>query len=61
MTKRKRGRPDEAQQTEATQVKRRRGRPERLLKIDDSPRNIARSLFGLPRLDSAAEVSRDKK
>ena len=28
--------------------KRRRGRPEKPLKIDDTPRNIARSLFGIP-------------
>ena len=30
--------------------KRKRGRPEKPLKIDDSPRNIARALFGLPPL-----------
>lgn len=30
--------------------KRRRGRPEKPLKIDDHPKNIARSLFGLPPL-----------
>lgn len=28
--------------------KRKRGKPERPLKIDDSPRNIARTLFGMP-------------
>ena len=25
-----------------------RGRPEKLVKIDDSPRNVARALFGQP-------------
>ncbi len=29
---------------------RKRGRPEKPLKIDDSPRNVARALFGLPPL-----------
>ena len=33
------------------QGKRKRGRPEKLLKIDDSPRNIARALFRLPPLE----------
>ena len=28
--------------------RKRRGRPEKPLKIDDSPRNIVRALFGLP-------------
>ena len=28
--------------------KRKRGRPGKLVKIDDSPRNVARALFGMP-------------
>ena len=35
---------------EKKQTKRKRGRPEKPLKIDDSPRNVARALFGLPPL-----------
>ena len=27
---------------------RKRGRPEKLVKIDDTPRNVARALFGIP-------------
>ena len=30
------------------QRKRKRGRPEKPLKIDDTPENIARALFGMP-------------
>ena len=30
------------------QPKRKRGRPEKLVKIDDTPRNVARSFFGIP-------------
>ena len=30
------------------QQKKRRGRPEKPLKIDDTPENVARALFGLP-------------
>ena len=37
---------------EKSKVKRRRGRPEKPLKIDDTPRNVARALFGLPPLKS---------
>lgn len=29
-------------------TKRKRGRPEKRLKINDTPRNLARSFFGLP-------------
>ena len=29
-------------------TKRKRGRPEKFLKINDSPRNVARSFFGMP-------------
>ena len=36
------------QQQGKAQPKRRRGRPEKPLKIDDTPENIARALFGLP-------------
>ena len=37
-------------QVEKPKNKRRRGRPEKPLKIDDSPENVARALFGLPPL-----------
>lgn len=37
-------------QRERRGEKRRRGRPEKPLKIDDSPRNVARALFGMPPL-----------
>ena len=33
---------------ETTPPKRKRGRPEKPLKIDDTPENVARALFGLP-------------
>ena len=29
-------------------TKRKRGRPEKFLKINDTPRNVARSFFGMP-------------
>ena len=35
------------QQPQDNQPKRKRGRPEKLVKIDDSPRNVARALFGI--------------
>ena len=34
--------------TSAPQSKPKRGRPEKLVKIDDTPRNVARSFFGIP-------------
>ena len=37
---------------EKKQTKRKRGRPEKPLKIDDSPRNVARALFGMPLVKS---------
>lgn len=43
MAKQKKGKQEE-------RPRRKRGRPEKPLKIDDSPRNIARALFGLPPL-----------
>ena len=36
------------EQQRKAQPKRRRGRPEKSLKIDDTPENITRALFGLP-------------
>ena len=38
----------EASEASAQQPKRKRGRPEKLTKIEDSPRNVARALFGIP-------------
>ena len=35
------------EKTEKSEAKRRRGRPEKPLKIDDSPRTVARSFFGI--------------
>ena len=32
---------------QSSQPKRRRGRPEKPLKIDDTPRNVARTFFGI--------------
>lgn len=43
----------ERQRKEAGQ--RRRGRPEELVKIDDSPRNVARALFGLGPIESESQ------
>ncbi len=40
----------EKQKQGKAQSKRKRGRPEKPLKIDDTPRNVARALFGLPPL-----------
>ena len=34
-------------QSQDGQPKRKRGRPEKPAKIDDSPRNVARALFGI--------------
>lgn len=34
--------------SESVTLKRKRGRPEKPLKIDDTPENVARALFGLP-------------
>ncbi len=36
------------QKAKKQQANRKRGRPEKLVQIDDSPRNVARALFGLP-------------
>ena len=35
-------------QVEKAQPKRKRGRPEKPLRIDDTPENIAKALFGMP-------------
>ena len=37
----------ERKQDQGKRPKRKRGRPEKPLKIDDSPRNVARSFFGI--------------
>ena len=45
MTKPKRQR--EIQPTNKSHQKKRRGRPEKLTKIDDTPENVARALWGV--------------
>lgn len=35
--------------------KKRRGRPEKPLKIDDTPENVARALFGLPPIKATCD------
>lgn len=42
------------------QAKRRRGRPEKPLKIDDTPRNVARALFGLGPMDFDSQEPKTK-
>ena len=39
---------DQLDKEPSSPLKKRRGRPEKLVKIDDSPRNVARALFGIP-------------
>ncbi len=50
MTKRRKRKKTEERlgDEEYSPQKRRRGRPEKPLKIDDTPENVARSLFGMP-------------
>lgn len=45
MTKPVKQQPKEQQAK--SKPKRKRGRPEKLVKIDDTPRNVARALFGI--------------
>ena len=44
----KRREAPEASEASTQQPKHKRGRPEKLTKIDDSPRNVTRALFGIP-------------
>ena len=51
MTKPNKQQPKEPER-QHNPAKRKRGRPEKPLKIDDTPENVARSLFGLPPIKS---------
>ena len=53
MAKQKKGKQEE-------RPKRRRGRPEKPLKIDDTPRNVARALFGLGPMDFDSQEPKAK-
>ena len=45
------------ERSESVPPKRKRGRPEKPLKIDDTPENVARALFGLPPIKATTVVS----
>ena len=50
----------QTKQKQVEKPKRKRGRPEKPLKIDDSPRNVARALFGLGPMDFDSQEPKAK-
>lgn len=42
-------------------TKRKQGRPEKFLKINDTPRNVARSFFGMPSTKFTQKKEKESK